>query len=326
MTVGEPLHRSARRRSRSPRVGQVSARGRRTRKVAPSPGAVSTSTVPSVGGDQRGHDGKPQAHAAVRASEPVHVGRAQTPGGCAPCRPGRTARRPAPPDLRSRPGPRSTHLDHRLVALGPQAQRDRCAGRGVGERVGHQVADDLPQPGLVAGDHQRSGGLAEVDLDRPVWGDGVGGRRRRRRSGRPACTGASCSGRSRSSRASSSRSSTSRPIRAASSSIRRSTSAGSGAAPCRYSSAKPRMRGQRGAQLVRGVGDELAHPLLGPHGPCLGRGPGEERGLDLAQHRVQRDGEPAELGLGSCSGTRRVRSPRGDRGRGPLDRRPAASG
>ncbi len=57
-------------------------------------------------------------------------------------------------------------------------------------------------------------------------------------------TGARSSGRSRSSRASSSRSCTSRPIRAASSSIRRTSLSASSrelAAPCRYSSAKPRI-------------------------------------------------------------------------------------
>ena len=55
-------------------------------------------------------------------------------------------------------------------------------------------------------------------------------------------------------------------------------------------------RGERGAQLVAGVRDELAHPLLGPPGRRLGPGPGLERRLDLGQHRVQRPAEPPHLG------------------------------
>ncbi len=48
--------------------------------------------------------------------------------------------------------------------------------------------------------------------------------------------------------------------------------------------------GQRGAQLVRGVGDEPPHPALGLR-------PGGEGGLDLRQHAVEGDGEPADLGV-----------------------------
>ena len=61
--------------------------------------------------------------------------------------------------------------------------------------------------------------------------------------------------------------------------------------------------GERRAQLVRGVGHELAQALLG--GRLLGEGP-----LDLGQHLVEgrrRGGRPRSRG--ACSGTRRVRSP-----------------
>ena len=48
-------------------------------------------------------------------------------------------------------------------------------------------------------------------------------------------------------------------------------------------------RGQRRAQLVRGVGEELAQALLA--GLALG-----ERLLEALEHRVQREAEPADLG------------------------------
>ena len=68
---------------------------------------------------------------------------------------------------------------------------------------------------------------------------------------------------------------------------------------------------------------------LGRPGRGLGRGPRGERGLDLGQHRVERAGEPAQLGLrlartpGSGSGTRRVRSPPAIAAGGALDLAPA---
>ncbi len=48
-------------------------------------------------------------------------------------------------------------------------------------------------------------------------------------------------------------------------------------------------RGDRGAELVRGVGDELAQPLLRRH--ALGKGL-----FDLRQHAVERPAEPPDLG------------------------------
>ena len=95
-----------------------------------------------------------------------------------------------------------------------------------------------------------------------------------------------------SSRASVSRSSTSTPIRAASSSMRRiafSVSSGSprGAHPEQLGVAADRR--QRRAQLVRGVGDERAQPVLGR----LAAG---ERLLEPVEHPVERDPEPADLG------------------------------
>ena len=55
-------------------------------------------------------------------------------------------------------------------------------------------------------------------------------------------------------------------------------------------------RGQRGAELVTGVGHEPPHPLLGVVRRRLGLLPGVEGRLDLAQHDVQRPAEAADLG------------------------------
>ena len=50
-------------------------------------------------------------------------------------------------------------------------------------------------------------------------------------------------------------------------------------------------RGERGAQLVPGVGDELPHPRLA----LL---PGGERRRDVAEHAVERRADLADLGAG----------------------------
>ena len=57
-----------------------------------------------------------------------------------------------------------------------------------------------------------------------------------------------------------------------------------------------RHRGDRRAQLVRGVGDELAQVLLVLPQPGLGRHAGGERGLDPLEHHVERPRQPADLG------------------------------
>ena len=47
---------------------------------------------------------------------------------------------------------------------------------------------------------------------------------------------------------------------------------------------------------MAGIGDELAHPLLGPAGGEFRLGPGIEGGLDLRKHRVERLRQPPDLG------------------------------
>ena len=217
----------------------------------------------------------------------------------------------------------ATSTTARFPASARSRRRHRGLRRGVGQRVGHQVADHLPQPGVVAVAPPAGPRPARSPARSAGPGRPPGPPAPRPTASTGSSTGASASGRSRSSRASSSRSSTSSPIRAASSSIRRSRSAVCSGArgralPVQLGEAAD--GGQRGPQLVRGVRDELPHPLLGAPGPRLGRlrgvrrvpgaglrraggrlrgGAGGEGGLDLGQHRVQRPGQPAQLGGGA---------------------------
>jgi hypothetical protein len=55
-------------------------------------------------------------------------------------------------------------------------------------------------------------------------------------------------------------------------------------------------RGERGAQLVAGVGDEPPHPVLRATRLGLGRLLGAEGALDPGEHPVQRGGQSADLG------------------------------
>jgi hypothetical protein len=70
---------------------------------------------------------------------------------------------------------------------------------------------------------------------------------------------------------------------------------------------------------VARVGDELAHPFLGPLSRRCGLFPGVERGLDLGQHGVERAAEPPDLGPGIAVGHPLGQVARGDRLRGELD-------
>ena len=138
------------------------------------------------------------------------------------------------------------------------------------------------------------GGVGVADARRRPGGSG---RPRPRSSGRPA-----------SSRASSSRSSTSvghplglrrDPARA-----RARSSADSGAAAGQLGVAAD--RGQRGAQLVAGVGDELAQPHLAVLA-------GLQRGADVVEHLVERGADLADLGarVGVAAPARPARPRRG---------------
>ena len=132
--------------SSSPGLG---ASGSVIQNVAPWPGAVPR---------RRCRRARPPAR-------PRSPGRARCRRSCGsgPGRPGRTARTRAPPAPCVRPGPWSATSSTTLgTGLPPAAAEhpdvDRRPVGGVGERVVHQVADDLPQPGLVAEDQERRAG------------------------------------------------------------------------------------------------------------------------------------------------------------------------
>ena len=121
-------------------------RGRLTRNRQPPPGAVVTLT-----------------RAAVRVHQRVDDRQAQ-PGAAAGPRPRRVG--PVEPledpvrVLVAHAGPLVAHLEDRAVVVGAHPDRDARRLRGVLQGVGHQVAEHLPQPGLVA---EHLGGAGAVE-------------------------------------------------------------------------------------------------------------------------------------------------------------------
>ena len=233
-------------------------------------------------------------------------GRCRRPPGCATGRRGRSARRPRGllgGEARARGRRTSTHAAGAVARPGGlDGDVDRRARRGVGERVGHQVAEHLAQPGLVAEHDRRARRRAPSSVDRAVRVRPPGRRARRRRRARAGRPAPRSSGRCWSSRASSSRSSTSsaHPGRLVLDPAHHPVQLvrlGDRALPVELGEAAD--RGQRRAQLVAGVGDEPAHPVLGRAGRGLRGLPGAERRLDLAEHRVQR---AARAGRPRCAG------------------------
>ena len=149
-------------------------------------------------------------------------------------------------------------LDHRLLTLLPQMQLDRAGGRRVLGSVVEQVEDHAVQFVGVASNVER-----DLVLDRSSCSASVGAistaalpatSARSQRWWRPT--------RPASARARSSRSETSRLIRreerSAESTIARSSSCAGLAQRCLEQFEVGEHTGQRGAQLMRGVGDELA--------------------------------------------------------------------
>jgi hypothetical protein len=253
-----------------------------------------------VGRDERGDDRQAEAGAAGAAR-------------CARRRPGRSARTPRSaspgpcPVPRRRPGARARPGRRRLG----HGHRHPASGRGVGQRVGDQVADDLPQPALVP-EHDRDVGerLVQVQRDRPVGLDGLrvvdgvtGDRgevdRRERERTLLVEPGEQ------------QRSSTSRPHAGAlglDPSIRRRTSSSDRTAPCRYSS-RTRGSSERRPQLVAGVGTNRRIRVLRAARLLLRRLLRAEGGLDPGQHPVERRGQPPDLGALVALRHPRERSP-----------------
>ena len=208
------------------------------------------------------------------------------------CRPARTARTGSGCSSGGMPGPSSATLEPGRAAgrIGGDRDGHRGPGGGVLGRVAEQVREYLAQPVLVAAYLHRLVRAAPA----ATGGPGAAARASLVASiaSRVRSTGCARSGRPASSRASSSRSSTS-PLILADSDVdplqRVRTSGGSvtGLAPGQLGVAPD--RGQRGAQLVAGVGREAAQPGL------AGVPPGQ-RGLDVAEHPVERLAELADLG------------------------------
>ena len=180
------------------------------------------------------------------------------------------------------------HRRHPVRLTGPTprpASRPACAAGRWLTRLAMRLAEVVRSPSTTTGS-------GRVEGDRPVRcgrdrvGAGVGGQHRQ--VDRLALARAVSS-----SRASRSRSSTSvlharRLLLDATHDDRRGPcSSPSRAEPEQLGEALD--RGQRRAQLVGRVGQELAQPLLG-------RVPLAERLLDLAEHRVQRQAQLAHLG------------------------------
>ena len=86
-------------------------------------------------------------------------------------------------------------------------------------------------------------------------------------------------------------------------------------------------RGQRRAQLVAGVGDEAAHPFLGAAGLLGRRLRRRHRALDLREHAVERQRQPAHFGARITLRDTTIELSGGDGGGGLLDlgQRPQAA-
>src|SRR6266511_5169896 len=154
-----------------PAVRSAGRRARVQRQQDPEPGSLPRLAAhldgPPVGGDQRGDDrqAEPRAASGVRAGRIGPVEALEDPLGLLPGEP-------------------STVVDDldggaagAVAAAGAGPQLDRAAGGRVGERVAHQVGDDLAQPVLVPEDDERATAVAvgaELELDAPVRGDGAG--------------------------------------------------------------------------------------------------------------------------------------------------------
>ena len=242
-------------------------------KVAPAPGAEVTAGLPAQGLGDGPHDREPQPGALTGPRGVRSVEAVEGPGGL----------------LRIEPRALVAHLHHPHPLAPGDRDGHRGAGRGVGQCVADQVVGHLGQAVAVAQDDHRPAGAASST---GRSGSAAGESSTASRTTWHRSTGSRSSGRPWSRRASSSRSSTRPPIRRASCSIRATARSpallvGEGALAQQLGVAAD--GGQRRAQLVRGVGDEAAQPILG--GGLLG-----ERRLDLGQHGVEGRGQLAHLG------------------------------
>ena len=283
--AGEDQGGAARTRSRRERsrltVSSSRAAGR-TRNVAPSPGALSTLTVPPWAATKRRTIDRPSPAAAALAG-------ARLVGAVEPLENPRCVLVAAIP-VRYRPPRRTASCSvvptRTVTSASAGCARARCR-------------PDCRAP-AAAGPRHRSLRASRVRPDSsPIVRSGataravVYGVRRNRTADRP---GLFSSGRWASSRASMQQILDQQPhprrlaLDPAHQHLRIVM------APCRYSSAKPRIVVERRAQLVARVGDEPAHLLLGPPRRLLRRLGRGERVLDLREHSVERHRQSTDLG------------------------------
>ena len=193
------------------------------------------------------------------------------------------------------PGPGVAHLDLRLVADLVDVHRGGRARRRVRPDVGQQVVEDLAQPVLVAGDLDRA---CRPELHGPLGphrgggADGLGGQRHQldgRHLHRHALV-----------EAGQGEEVVDQPVHAGrlgadARDDAREVLGVLGPAPLEELGVG-RHGGDGGAQLVRGVGDELAQVLLVLAQPRLRGDAGREGRLNPLEHHVEGAGQTADLG------------------------------
>ena len=212
--------------------------------------------------------------------------------------PGRSGRTPGPHPPRTYPGPRRPPRAARPGRPGPAGPRPGCPA-GVRADVAEQVREHLADPCLVH--HGQAAAVPRPAPGAPARPPGVGDR-----VPRPAPTGRYRPGRGRSpvqpgqlEQFGHERAHPLRLLLDPAHGVRQLVRA-QRALPVQLGVTAD--GGQRGAQLVRGVGGELAHLLLGAQARA-------ERLLDPVEHGV--DGRPSRPTSvrSSASATRAVRSP-----------------
>jgi hypothetical protein len=240
-----------------------------------------------VGGDDGGHDRQAEpgpAGPAVSARPALRAGAG--PGGVGPVEALEDQPLVARREARALVG----HLQEGLAVVGPHPHVDGGAHRCVDPGVGQEIAGHLPEAGLVAGDDEAVGmlvGHRPGGVDGGEVGQGVGGHRDE--IDRLALQRAALVETGQQEQVVDEDPHAGGLVLDTAHGPGQVLGPVGGAATEQFGVAPD--GGQRRAQLVAGVGHEAAQPVLG-------RRPLAEGRLDLAQHGVQRQPEPADLGVG----------------------------
>ena len=195
------------------------------------------------------------------------------------------------------PGPSSSTLDARPRRRRAAPRGDGRTGGRVGARVGQQVRHDLVQAGRVAGTVRGSSGRSSSSCGRgpAAWASLTASTTSRVRStGSLVQRPTSVEAREQQQVVDERRSSAVASDSTRPSACRRR---GHGLALAAGQLGVPADRGQRRAQLVAGVGDELAHPHLALV-------PRRQRGADVVEQPVEGGADLPDLGAGVGVGRR----------------------